>query len=484
MALIELKMPALGEGIIEATVLKWLKQVGDTVEDEEMVLEIATDKVDSEVPSTATGTIKKLLFKENEVAPIGATIAIIEGEGTSTDTDAVASTPEKPDAPAGNEVEDPAALNQVTPASALPDVSSDSEPEDSATATDPAANVPYLPRENAGSTGQSQPDANNNHNNKTAAATDGNNGNNGFYSPLVMSIAQKEGLNMQQIGQITGTGKEGRLTKKDILQYVENQPAVAIRNEPASASGASASKSPAKLGAGDEIIEMDRMRKLIAHHMKESQNISATVTSFAEVDVTHMVQWRNKIKAAFEEREKTKITFTPLFIDCVTRTIKRYPMINSSVDGDRIIVKKAINIGMATALPNGNLIVPVIKNTDHLNLVGLSKAVNETADKARKNQLKPADTQEGTFTLTNVGSFGSLTGTPIINQPQVAILAIGTIKKRPVVIETAQGDTIGIRHMMILSLSYDHRIIDGAMGSKFLSDVVKEIENWDLQRDF
>lgn len=475
MALIELKMPALGEGIIEATVLKWLKQVGDTVEEEEMVLEIATDKVDSEVPSTVAGVIKELLFKENDVAPVGATIALIEG---SSDSEPAAPKPmstavEKPAVEPDSEEAVP-----YVPIAQNPALQNHESSDSTRPGTIPGA--PILSQRNAdpGEEGDEEESTQ-------------DSGNNGFFSPLVLSIAQKEGISMEQLGGIQGTGGEGRLTKKDLLQYLQcrsisghkkNSGTGSLRSNLDSGNGQK--PVPTSYGPGTEIIEMDRMRKLIAHHMKSSQEISATVTSFAEVDVTNLVNWRGKIKKEFELREKTKITFTPLFIDCIARTIKRFPYINSSVDGDRIILKKQINIGMATALPNGNLIVPVIKNADLLNLVGLSRAVNETAEKARTNQLKPADTQEGTFTITNVGSFGSLTGTPIINQPQVAIMAIGTIKKRPVVIETPEGDTIGIRHMMILSLSYDHRIIDGAMGSKFLHEVVMEIQGWDMQKNY
>lgn len=466
MALIELKMPALGEGIIEATVLKWLKHPGETVEEEEMVLEIATDKVDSEVPTTVSGILKEVFFQENEIAPVGATIATIE---TSTESGLAGSNTTQNEAEAGTSA---AVQSKEAPATN--------------TATNPTSQpfsnegfeVPYVPTVSP----VSSPDFNSQQESKNG------NGNNGFYSPLVMSIAAKEGINPTELARIEGTGNEGRLTKKDLLDYLSSRRGgqsgaktiSSPNNQPSEASaGASI-----QFSGETEIIQMDRMRKLIAKHMKDSQNTSATVTSFAEVDVTNMVKWREKVKKDFEVREKTKITFTPLFIDCVARTIKRFPFINSSVEGDQIILKKSINIGMATALPSGNLIVPVIKNADHLNLVGLSKAVNDLASRARNNQLKPTDTQEGTFTLTNVGTFGSLGGTPVINQPQVAILAIGTIKKRPVVIETEMGDTIGIRHIMILSLSYDHRIIDGAMGSMFLDGVVKEIENWDPNKKY
>ncbi len=444
-------MPALGEGIMEVTVLKWLKQVGDKVEEEEPILEIATDKVDSEVPATVSGTIKELFFKENDIAQIGATIAIVQ-------TDA----------------ENIAAENTTEVASIAADSTELRDGEKEA-----AAAVPYVPSDTSAS-------------NHSSYAPPSQEGNNGFYSPLVLSIAKEEGIDFEELSSICGTGKEGRLSKNDLLNYVKNRkntsPVVIEKSTPLlQTPQAVEQKAPLTAynhGNNTEIVEMDRMRKLIAHHMKESQNVSATVTSFAETDVTNMVTWRGKIKDDFEKREHTKITFTPMFIECVARVIKRFPLINSSIDGDKIIIKKDINIGMATALPSGNLIVPVIKNVDYLNIVGLTKAVNTIASNARSNQLKPTDTQEGTFTITNVGSFGSLTGTPIINQPQVAILAIGTIKKRPVVIETPQGDTIGIRSMMILSLSYDHRIIDGALGSTFLSEVVKEIEGWDVDRKY
>ncbi|SEA11201.1 2-oxoglutarate dehydrogenase E2 component (dihydrolipoamide succinyltransferase) [Arachidicoccus rhizosphaerae] len=464
MALIELKMPALGEGIIEATVLKWLKQPGDQVQEEEMVLEIATDKVDSEVPSTVSGILKEVLFEENQVAPVGATIALIESDATADLTDTADSETAKRE------------ISEKIPQDSSKDTFKDEDNASETPAPGAELTVPYLPVVDSSS----------------LPTTHNQQGNNGFYSPLVMSIAAKEGIDPMELARITGTGNEGRLTKKDLLNYLgaraavpASTPATSAVSPPTASKPAGSSTSAMSSFSGEtEVIEMDRMRKLIAKHMKDSQNTYATVTSFAEVDVTHMVQWREKVKKDFEAREKTKITFTPLFVDCVARTIKRFPLINSSVDGNQIIIKKSINIGMATALPSGNLIVPVIKNADHLNLVGLSKAVNDLAFRARNNQLKPADTQEGTFTLTNVGSFGSLGGTPIINQPQVAILAIGTIKKRPVVIETPMGDTIGIRHIMILSLSYDHRIIDGAMGSMFLDAVVKEIENWDLNKKY
>lgn len=442
MALADLIMPKLGESIIEATVLKWHKKLGDAVAQDETVLDIATDKVDSEVPSTAAGTIAEILFKENDVVPVGAVIARIE-----TSAGAYASQPTAQAAPAPKQ----------------------EEPQ-----------VPYTPAAEA----------------KPVAEVSGTN--NGFFSPLVLNIARSEGISMAELENVKGTGAEGRVSKKDILAYVENkksgktvapaapqQPVVQPQPQAAPAVVAEQAAAPVaekNYGNNVEIIEMDRMRKLIAKHMVDSKHTSPHVTSFTEADVTNMVLWRDKVKSKFEKQEGTKITFTPLFMECIARVIKRYPMINSSVDGEKIILKKDINIGMATALPSGNLIVPVIKNTDHLNLVGLAKAVNAMADNARNNKLRPDDTQGGTFTVTNVGTFGSLMGTPVINQPQVAILAVGAIKKRPVVIETPHGDTIGIRHMMYLSMSYDHRIVDGSLGAQFLTEVGKEFEKWDVNR--
>jgi 2-oxoglutarate dehydrogenase E2 component (dihydrolipoamide succinyltransferase) len=436
MALVDLVMPKMGESIMEATILKWHKNAGDAVKQDETVLEIATDKVDTEVPSTAAGTIKEILYNVNDVVPVGAVIARIETEQEATS-------------------------NETTPT-----------PVAEETEVEAPQEVPYVPERH------------------TTTSSNGNR----FYSPLVLNIANSEGISMTELETIHGTGNEGRVTKKDILQYVHDKKSGRIKEETSyktQETRSSEQKQPVyetpatveRVPEGNvEIIEMDRMRKLIARHMVESKQTSAHVTSFAEADVTNMVLWREKVKSDFEKRENTKITFTPLFIDCLVRVIKKYPLINSSVDNDRIIVKKDINIGMATALPSGNLIVPVIHNADHLNLVGLSKQVNMLADNARNNKLKPDDIQNATFTLTNVGTFGSLMGTPIINQPQVAILAVGAIKKRPVVIETEQGDTIGIRHMMYLSLSYDHRIIDGSLGASFLTAVAKEFENWDVNR--
>ncbi len=448
----DLIMPKLGESIMEATILKWHKKVGDTVAQDETVLDIATDKVDSEVPSTTAGVVAEILFKENDVVPIGAVIARISTGASAT--------------------ENAAAQQQAVPvaAPAITEIASQ--------------DVPYTP-----------PPA-------TAAPTAVSVGSPRFYSPLVLKIAQEEGISMAELETIPGTGQDGRVSKKDILAYLETrgqlpgavstpmaQPAPSGQAQlpappPPPQPVTTAVAPPSAYSGNVEIIEMDRMRKMIAKHMTDSKHTSAHVTSFAECDVTNMVLWRERIKKDFEKREQTKITFTPLFVEAVVKSIKKYPLLNSSVDGDRIIVKKDINIGMATALPTGNLIVPVIKNADQLNLVGLSKQVNGLADAARTGKLRPDDTAGGTFTLTNVGTFGSIMGTPIINQPQVAIMAVGAIKKRPVVIETEQGDAIAIRHMMYISLSYDHRIIDGALGSTFLNAVARELENWDVNRTF
>lgn len=446
MAIVDLVMPKMGESIMEATVLKWHKQAGDTVKMDETILEIATDKVDSEVPSTAAGTITEILFKENDVVPVGTVIARIDSAGGAAVQAAPVAAPQP--APAPQPVA--AAIPQPAPAAA------------------PAI----------------------------AASGDGNR----FYSPLVLNIAAKEGIGMAELERIAGTGNEGRVTKKDILNYVATRgngapapvaaPVAAPAPQPAPAQQAAPAAAPASApapagnyGGNVEIIEMDRMRKLIADHMVRSKATSPHVTSFTECDMTNIVKWRDKAKKEFEKKYGEKITFTPIFIEAVVNCIRKFPMINISLDGDKIIVKKDINIGMATALPSGNLIVPVIKNADTKNLLGLSRDVNGLANAARNNKLKADDTQGGTFTLTNVGTFGSLMGTPIINQPQVAILAVGSIKKRPMVLETEEGDVIAIRHMMYLSLSYDHRIVDGSLGASFLTAVANELEAFDPNRE-
>jgi 2-oxoglutarate dehydrogenase E2 component (dihydrolipoamide succinyltransferase) len=448
MAIVDLVMPKMGESIMEATVLKWNKKPGDSVKMDETVLEIATDKVDSEVPSTAAGVITEILFKENDVVPVGTIIARIDSVGAGA---------------------------TVAPAAA--------PVQQSAAPVAHAAPVQQQP--------QPQPAA-------APAATQSAGGR--FYSPLVLNIAGKEGIGMAELEAIPGTGNEGRVTKKDILDHIANrgsngkatpqaapqpasQPAQqAAPVQQAAASAAPAAQPSAAPSGNVEIIEMDRMRKLIADHMVRSKATSPHVTSFTEADVTNIVRWRDKSKKAFETTYGEKITFTPIFLEAIVNCIRKYPMINSSLDGNNIIVKKDINIGMAAALPSGNLIVPVIKNADTKNLLGLTKDVNSLANAARSNKLKADDTQGGTFTVTKVGTFGSLMGTPIINQPQVAILAVGAIKKRPVVIETPEGDVIAIRHMMYLSLSYDHRIVDGSLGASFLTAVANELEAFDSNR--
>ena len=440
MSLVDLVMPKMGESIMEATIWKWHKKVGDSVKMDETVLEIATDKVDSEVPSTAEGIIAEILFKENDVVPVGTVIVRVNSGA------------------AGASAPVPAAVVK-----------------EAAPAPIPAPVVAAAPIANPVTTATS--------------------GSNKFYSPLVLNIASSEGVSMSELENIAGSGNEGRVTKKDILNYVAarksgSMPApVAATPTPSAATSSTAAVSAPNTttanysGANVEIIEMDRMRKMIADHMVRSKATSPHVTSFTEADVTNIVNWRNKAKSIFEKKYQEKITFTPIFIEAVVNAIKKYPMINCSLDGNNIILKKDINIGMAAALPTGNLIVPVIKNADTKNLFGLTKEVNSLANNARNNKLKPDDTQGGTFTLTNVGTFGSLMGTPIINQPQVAILAVGSIKKRPMVLETEHGDVIAIRHMMYLSLSYDHRVVDGSLGASFLTEVANELERFDGNRE-
>ncbi len=582
MAIAELVMPKLGESIMEATILKWHKQVGDFVKHDETVLDIATDKVDSEVPSTEQGILLEILYNVNDVVPIGTVIARIQ-----TSVDAVA-----PPAPAP--VVEPVVVPEPVAAPAPVSYQAPVEPAPVAAfvAPVPEPQVPYTP------SAYELPD-------KPIG--------NRFYSPLVLNIANSEGISLSELERIPGTGNEGRVSKKDVLQYVADKkagkipvyqpapvyqapppvyqqpvapvaaapvyqepvaaapvyqepvapvaapveaiapaapvaPVASVVPEPVAAPIAAAYKAPTvpqqitipepvapapvtaapapvaaapiapapvaapisvaapqstvplsapvassgkfsnpasvTITGATEIQEMDRMRKLIAKHMVDSKHTSPHVTSFTEADVTNMVNWRSKVKDEFEKREGTKLTFTPMFIECIAEVIKKFPLVNCSIDGDNVIIRKDINIGMATALPSGNLIVPVIKGADQLNIVGLSKAVNGLADAARNTRLKPEDTQGGTFTLTNVGTFGSLMGTPIIPQPQVAILAVGAIKKRPMVMETPEGDIIAIRHMMYLSMSYDHRIVDGSIGASFLTAVAKAFENWDPNKQW
>ncbi len=437
MAIVDLVMPKMGESIMEATILKWNKNVGDPIKMDETLLEIATDKVDSEVPSTAEGVIAELLFKENDVVPVGKVIAKINTEASGIAAEIKIET---------------------STTGAVP-------PQPAAVAAVVAQPQTVQPSQNT----------------------------NTFYSPLVLNIANSEGVSMTELAGIAGSGNEGRVTKKDIIQYVATRGSAqttAATPAPAAPQTISATPSsvpstatPMAVSGNVEIIEMDRMRKLIAEHMVKSKATSPHVTSFTEADVTNIVNWRNKIKSSFDKKYGEKITFTPIFIEAIVNAIKKYPMINCSLDGNTIILKKDINIGMAAALPSGNLIVPVIRNADTKNLFGLTKEVNQLGYNAKNNKLKPDDTQGGTFTMTNVGTFGSLMGTPIINQPQVAILAVGAIKKRPMVLETEEGDVIAIRQMMYLSLSYDHRIVDGSLGASFLTEVANELERFDTKRE-
>ncbi|MBG7611092.1 2-oxo acid dehydrogenase subunit E2 [Polaribacter sp. BAL334] len=437
MSRFELKLPKMGESVAEATITSWLKEVGDTIELDEAVVEIATDKVDSEVPSEVEGTLVEILFEKDAIVQVGQTIAIIE---TSSDS---APKIQK------QEVEIPAEVQEVEKT------------------IEKAAEIIATPITKTSDSGK-------------------------FYSPLVRNIAQTEGVSMQELEAISGTGKDGRVTKEDILQFIDHKkvaPKVAVtptpvQEKPVTTVQKEQPKAPVSVNGGDEIIEMSRMGKLIAKHMVDSVQTSAHVQSFIEIDVTNIVKWRDKVKDAFLKREGEKLTFTPILMHAVAATIKKYPMINITVDGDKIIKRKNINLGMAASLPDGNLIVPVIKNADQLNLVGMTKQVNDLANRARINQLKPDEIQNGTYTVTNVGSFGSVMGTPIINQPQVAILALGAIRKVPAVIETPEGDFIGIRQKMFVSHSYDHRVVNGALGGMFISTLKDILESWDVNQDF
>jgi 2-oxoglutarate dehydrogenase E2 component (dihydrolipoamide succinyltransferase) len=452
MANFELIMPKMGESVAEATIIKWTKNEGDKIKTDETVLEIATDKVDSEIPSPFEGTLVKKLFNEGDVVQVGAVIAVISSDANASVSDA--------------------------PKTSAPEIkNADTQQQSSST-----------PASTSGS----------------SAAKNDYSSSDKFYSPLVKSIAKEEGVSMEELDSIKGTGQDGRVTKADILAYLPNRNKTASSNT-SSATQTNSTKNETKssgsmiaagehavivnrpavsVGAGDEIIEMDRMRKIISDNMVMSKHVAPHVTSFVEADVTNVVLWREKIKKDFEKREGEKLTFTPIFIEAVVKAIKDFPLINVSVDqtGSKIIKRKNINVGMAAALPTGNLIVPVIKNADEKNLVGITKNVNDLAARARANKLQPDEIQGGTFTLTNVGGFGNLMGTPIILQPQVAILAVGSIKKKPAVIETPQGDMIGIRHFMYLSLSYDHRVVDGSLGGSFLRRVADYLEDWDINR--
>ncbi|PHS07038.1 MAG: diapophytoene dehydrogenase [Kordia sp.] len=437
MAKFELKLPKMGESVAEATITSWLKEVGDTIDMDEPVLEIATDKVDSEVPSEVDGVIAEILFNVDDVVAVGQTIAIIETEGKGS----VATETLKQDVASAAVVEIEKTIVEAKSSVAVVANFSDSDK---------------------------------------------------FYSPLVKNMAKEEGVSLAELEAIPGSGKEGRVTKNDMLAYLENrgnQPVAVVSTPKASDPVKTATpKAPIKtkitLQEGDEVVAMTRMRKLISGHMTNSLQTAAHVQSFVECDVTNIWNWRLKIKDAFLKREGEKLTFTPIFMEAVAHALKKYPGMNVSVDGDNVIQRKNINLGMAAALPDGNLIVPVIKNADQLNLVGMAKAVNGLAGKARTGKLSPDDIQGGTYTVTNVGNFGSIMGTPIIPLPQVGILALGSIRKTPAVIETPEGDFIGIRMKMFLSHSYDHRVIDGALGGMFAKCVADYLEAWDVNRDF
>lgn len=460
----ELTMPKMGESVAEATITQWLKNEGDSIAIDESILTIATDKVDSDIPSPVAGILTKKLFNENDVIKVDQVIGLIE-TGASGSSSAPAAVPAKveadiPTAAAAQAIELPA----EAPVAAIP------SPSPAAAQTSPAEA-------------------------KSSATR--------FYSPLVRSMASQEAVSQAELDAISGSGQDGRVTKQDLLAYIAQRasgvqsmnsaPAVpAVAAVPAAAPSSAGSASMASMGfkapaptifPGDEIREMDRMRKLIADHMVMSKHVSPHVTSFVEADVTLIVQWRDRVKSAFEKREGERLTFTPIFMEAVVKAIKDFPNINVSVDGNNIVYHKPINLGMATALPSGNLIVPVIKNADRLSLSGMTKAVNEMANLARTNSLKPDDVQGGTYTVTNVGSFGNILGTPIINQPQAAIMALGAIRKMPAVIETPEGDVIAIRHKMFLSHSYDHRVVDGALGGMFVRRVADYLEQWDPNRE-
>ncbi len=448
MSKFELKLPRMGESVAEATLTSWLKEVGDTIEMDEAVFEIATDKVDSEVPSEVDGVLIERLFNVDDIIKVGDTVAVIEINGAAND-----------------------ALESELMTNDMPDVSE--EVMASVTETvEVAKDTVSVPTQDFGSTER-------------------------FYSPLVKNIARQEGISAAELDGINGTGNEGRVTKADILAYVatrqssgismvhdtveKQEPQVVEEVEMPVIDKPQATRVVAS--GGDEVIEMTRMGKLIAKHMVDSVSTSAHVQSFIEVDVTNIVKWRNKMKDSFFKSEGEKLTFTPIFMEAVAKALKKYPMMNISVDGDTVIKKKNINIGMAAALPDGNLIVPVIKNADQLNLVGMAKVVNDLAERSRSNQLKPDEIQDGTYTVTNIGTFGSVFGTPIINQPQAGILALGAIRKIPAVIETSEGDFIGIRSKMYISHSYDHRVVNGALGSMFAKTIADYLEAWDVNRE-
>ncbi len=444
MAKFELKLPQMGESVAEATITNWLKGVGDKIEADETIVEVATDKVDNEVPCEVSGVLVEILFSKDDLVQVGQTIAIIE---TDMESGSVS----------------------VEEVSNEPEIISTTEPT---TAETPIADAANFIEESFTKTQET-----------VSIPTDFTSSEK-FFSPLVKSIAKEEGISLVELESIPGTGKDGRVTKEDILSYVAAKKAGDIIPQIKTVAQSVVQKVPQSVNGESEIVEMDRMRKLISGYMTASLQISAHVQSFVEVDVTNIVKWRDKVKDAFEKKEGEKLTFTPIFMEAIAKALRDYPGMNVSVDGNYIIKKKNINIGMAAALPNGNLIVPVIKNADQLNLVGMAKAVNDLGNRAKAGKLKPDDTQGGTYTVSNIGSFGNLFGTPIINQPEVGILALGAIRKVPAVIETPEGDFIGIRQKMFLSHSYDHRVVDGALGGLFVKRVAEYLESFDINRVF
>ncbi|MDB2384910.1 2-oxo acid dehydrogenase subunit E2 [Polaribacter sp.] len=438
MAEFQLKLPKMGESVAEATITSWLKNVGDSVEVDDVVVEIATDKVDSEVPVEVEGTIKKILFEEGDVVQVGQTMAIIETDASIATFNA-ASTKED------------TALEEI----AIPE-----EVEAIEKSIEKVSEIKIAPKKS-------------------------NQDTNTFYSPLVRNIAETEGISNEELESISGSGKDGRITKEDVLSYLENRSNLK-KEEVVQTKPAKPASKPTQIATSkdDEVIELSRMGKLIAGHMQKSLQTSAHVQSFIEIDVTNIVKWRNKVKDAFLKREGEKLTFTPIFMQAIASTIKKHPLINISISGTTVVKKKAINLGMAAALADGNLIVPVIKNADQLNLVGMTKAVNDLSQRAKNNKLQPDEIKGGTYTVSNVGAFGTLFGTPIINQPEVAILALGAIQKVPAVIETPSGDFIGIRHKMFVSHSYDHRVVNGALGGMFIKTLKEILESWDIHQEF
>lgn len=455
----QLTMPKMGESVIEATILSWNKKVGETIKENEILLEVATDKVDSEIPSPVTGVLKEILFKENDVVAIDEIIAIIETDGDVQ----VKNIPQKT----------PTIQKEIEEETKEEPEKEIEKQEDIEEIPIVKESVPFVPPVE----------------NKKETIQEPTSSSNRFYSPLVLNIAKVEGISSNELDSIQGSGQEGRVTKEDILQYVQNRKSAPKNTSSAQQETIASTNLPSKIPTDsssknqDEIIEMDRMRKLISKNMMHSLQTSAHVSSFIEVDMTPIVQWREKHKDAFKKREGFSLSYMPIFTEAIAKTIKDFPMINISVNGDKIIKKKNINIGIAAALPSGNLIVPVIKNADQMNLLGLANAIQQLATKARANKLTATEIDGGTYTISNIGTFGNILGTPIIPQPQVAIMAVGAITKKPVVLETKEGDVIAIRHMMYLSHTYDHRVVDGALGGMFVKKVAEYLENFDIHQE-